>query len=104
MRKDFGAWVGFVNSQGALSKEERVAFDALSSFLESLETTEMSKSFKMIVLTAMLKNATAVSSAGGRFSLEDNGETPDTQDALIEYPDFTAVWSHREASAGQKAA
>jgi predicted dehydrogenase len=47
---------------------------------------------------------TAVSSAGGRYSLEDNGETPDTQDALIEYPSFTAVWSHREASAGPKAA
>jgi predicted dehydrogenase len=49
------------------------------------------------------KGPLAVSSAGGRFSLEDNGETPDTQDALIEYPGFTAVWSHREASAGPKA-
>ncbi|HEY1381685.1 MAG TPA: Gfo/Idh/MocA family oxidoreductase [Gemmataceae bacterium] len=47
---------------------------------------------------------TAVASAGGRFSLRDNGETPDTQDAIIEYPGFTAVWSHREASAGPKAA
>jgi predicted dehydrogenase len=44
---------------------------------------------------------TAVTSAGGRFSLQDNGETPDTQDTLIEYPGFTAVWSHREACAGQ---
>ncbi len=43
---------------------------------------------------------TAVSCAGGRFSLQDNGETPDTQDALFEYPGFTAVWSHREACAG----
>jgi predicted dehydrogenase len=43
---------------------------------------------------------TAVTSAGGRFSLRDNGETPDTQDALIEYPGWTAVWSHREACAG----
>jgi predicted dehydrogenase len=46
----------------------------------------------------------AVSSSGGRFVLtdksEDNGETPDTQDALLEYPQFTAIWSHREASAG----
>ena len=29
---------------------------------------------------------TAVTSAGGRFALKDNGETPDTQDALFEYP------------------
>ena len=43
---------------------------------------------------------TAVSSSGGRFCLEDNGETPDTQDTLIEYPGWTATWSHREASRG----
>lgn len=42
----------------------------------------------------------AVSSAGGRFALKDNGETPDTQDALFEYPGWTATWSHREASRG----
>jgi predicted dehydrogenase len=42
----------------------------------------------------------AVSSAGGRFCLLDNGETPDTQDALLEYPNCTASWSHREASRG----
>lgn len=43
----------------------------------------------------------AVASAGGRFALTDNGETPDTQDALFEYPGFTALWSHREASRGR---
>jgi predicted dehydrogenase len=42
----------------------------------------------------------AVSSSGGRFSLQDNGETPDTQDALYDYPGWTAVWSHREAARG----
>ncbi len=41
-----------------------------------------------------------VMSAGGRFALQDNGETPDTQDALFDYGDFTAAWSHREASRG----
>jgi predicted dehydrogenase len=43
----------------------------------------------------------AVSSCGGRFCLSDNGETPDTQDALFEFPGFTAAWSHREGSAGR---
>ena len=43
---------------------------------------------------------TAVTSAGGRFALRDNGETPDTQDALFEYGGWTATWSHREASRG----
>jgi predicted dehydrogenase len=48
-----------------------------------------------------VQGPTAVTSAGGRYCLLDNGETPDTQDALIEYPGFTALWSHREACAGQ---
>jgi predicted dehydrogenase len=39
-------------------------------------------------------------SFGGRFALRDNGETPDTQDALLAYPNFTASWSHREAARG----
>ena len=43
----------------------------------------------------------AVSAAGGRLALTDNGETPDTQDSLFEYPGFTALWSHREASRGR---
>jgi predicted dehydrogenase len=42
----------------------------------------------------------SVASVGGRYSLQDNGETPDTQDTLIEYPGFTAIWSHREACRG----
>jgi len=58
----------------------------------------------------------AVSSSGGRLALEDNGETPDTQDVLFEYaagpvarvglPElskFTALWSHREAGRGRAA-
>jgi predicted dehydrogenase len=48
-----------------------------------------------------VQGPTAVTSAGGRHCLQDNGETPDAQDALIEYPGFTALWSHREACAGQ---
>jgi predicted dehydrogenase len=43
----------------------------------------------------------AVCSVGGRFCLQDNGETPDTQDAIFEFPGFTASWSHREACRGQ---
>jgi predicted dehydrogenase len=42
----------------------------------------------------------SVASMGGRFSLQDNGETPDTQDALFSYGGCTAIWSHREASRG----
>ena len=56
-----------------------------------------------IVQWAMqVKGPDAVSSSGGRFALKDNGETPDTQDALFEYPGFTALFSMREASAGHR--
>jgi predicted dehydrogenase len=42
----------------------------------------------------------AVTSAGGRHALKDNGETPDSQDSLFEYPGWTATWSQRECSRG----
>jgi predicted dehydrogenase len=43
----------------------------------------------------------AVYSTGGRWFLKDNGEVPDTQDTVLEYPGFTATCQYREASAGQ---
>jgi len=51
-----------------------------------------------------LAGPAAVTSVGGRFCLKDNGETPDTQDTLFEYPRWTAIWSHREASRGSAGA
>jgi predicted dehydrogenase len=45
----------------------------------------------------------SVASFGGRFALNDGGETPDTQDAIFEFPGFTATWSHREAAQGEPA-
>lgn len=44
-----------------------------------------------------------VYSSGGRFVLEDDGETPDTQDAAYTYPGMTSLWSHREGSQGTAA-
>jgi predicted dehydrogenase len=43
----------------------------------------------------------SVASFGGRFALTDNGETPDTQDAIFDFPGCTATWSHREVSQGE---
>ena len=54
-----------------------------------------------IVLWALkAKGPTAVSSSGGRFGCEDNGEVPDTQDALLEFPHCNVLFSYREASTG----
>ena len=44
----------------------------------------------------------SVCSSGGRFALLDNGETPDTQDAIWEYPGFTVEGSFREASGSRR--
>src|SRR6266496_3226430 len=44
----------------------------------------------------------AVSSVGGRWSLQDNGETPDTQSATFYYdPKLVLQWSMREAAVGR---
>jgi predicted dehydrogenase len=47
-----------------------------------------------------IKGPKAVSSSGGRLYLKDNGEVPDIQDAIVEYPDFQAAVQFRECSAG----
>jgi predicted dehydrogenase len=52
-----------------------------------------------------LKGPTKVASFGGRRVLsasEDNGETPDTQDAIFEYPGINLAYSYREASQGSR--
>jgi len=37
----------------------------------------------------------SVSSVGGKFVLTDNSETPDTQVALYEFPNYTMLWEHK---------
>jgi predicted dehydrogenase len=49
-----------------------------------------------------VKGPSAVSCSGGRYALQDNGETPDCQDAILEYPGFNIVISIREASVGRR--
>lgn len=43
----------------------------------------------------------STASFGGRFALGPGGETPDTQDAIFDFPGCTASWSHREAAQGE---
>ena len=37
----------------------------------------------------------AVMSSGGKYVLEDNSETPDTQMTVYEFPGYTLVWEHK---------
>jgi predicted dehydrogenase len=54
----------------------------------------------LVYYLLQVKAPKSVYSAGGRFALEDNGETPDTQDAIWDFGNFTAECSIREASGG----
>jgi len=48
-----------------------------------------------------LKRLQNAMSVGGRYILDDGGETPDTQDALWDFGDFNATCSIRECSRGE---
>jgi len=37
----------------------------------------------------------AVMSSGGKYVLDDNSETPDTQMTIFEFPSYTMVWEHK---------
>jgi superfamily II DNA or RNA helicase/HKD family nuclease len=67
VRKAYGSWLGFVKAQSGLTSIENSAFDVLTPFLDNLETTEMSRSYKMVVLTAMLNHGVLP----GAISLSD---------------------------------
>jgi len=45
-----------------------------------------------------VKMPTRVESSGGRYALEDDGETPDMQEALFTYPGFVLSYAIRETS------
>ncbi len=53
-RKEFGSWLRFVRRMGDMSQEQGEAFQAAEGFLDSLETTPMTRSYKMVLLLAML--------------------------------------------------
>jgi predicted dehydrogenase len=55
--------------------------------------------FDQILYIMNPKGPTHVTSTGGRYVLEDDGETPDIQDALWVFPGFTMSYSIREANA-----
>ena len=55
LRKSHGSWFRFVRAMGDLSESQQQAFDQTDEFLDLLERTQMSRSFKMLTLMAMLQ-------------------------------------------------
>lgn len=54
VKREFGSYVGLLFAAGLLSHDEQRIFDDYKSWLEEVETTSMTKSYKMVVLKAML--------------------------------------------------
>lgn len=56
LRASHGSWFGFVEAMGDLTADERaaVADAGIGPFLRHLETSAMSKSYKMVVLLSMI--------------------------------------------------
>jgi superfamily II DNA or RNA helicase/diadenosine tetraphosphate (Ap4A) HIT family hydrolase len=65
-RKVYGSWLGFVEEMGDLSDVERAAFAAQKELLSELDSTQMTRSYKMLVLLAML-NADTLPGPGIRI-------------------------------------
>ncbi len=53
-RKSHGSWLRFVDSMGDLPADQRSALEKSGPFLDALEATDMTKSYKMVLLVSML--------------------------------------------------
>ena len=54
LKKTHGSWTRFVNSNGDCSNSEQEAIKTAGEFIDNLEKTPMTKSFKMVTLLALL--------------------------------------------------
>jgi len=55
LRDRYGSWFDYVLAEGDLSAEETKAVEAMGAFLREIETTEMTRCFKMVTLEALLE-------------------------------------------------
>ncbi|WP_449402800.1 hypothetical protein [Exiguobacterium artemiae] len=54
-KQEWGSYVGFLKEQGELTDEEIETYDANRELIEQVEKTVMNRSYKMVVLLAMLE-------------------------------------------------
>ncbi len=98
---DYDMWIGPAPARPYNKHRSIYHFRWFWDYSGGQMTNLAAHSIDIVQWAMRVKGPTAVSSSGGRLALEDNGETPDTQDALFEYPGFTSIYSLREASAGR---
>jgi len=97
IRTAFGSWLGFVVAEMDLNEQQSDTFKAHREFLDALEITPMTKSYKMLVLLSMLSQEKYPGSISidelargvehfarrSRLLAEDLGPSLDDQAALI---------------------
>lgn len=54
LRKSFGSWFGFIKTSRGFTDDEQKAYDSAIDFFQDLENTPMTKSYKMLLLMALL--------------------------------------------------
>ncbi|MEZ5560630.1 MAG: DUF3427 domain-containing protein [Pseudomonadales bacterium] len=69
LRTTYGSWLSFVGAHGDLDEHQSQAFKGNRAFYEHLETTRMTKSFKMVTLLGMI----AAQRYPGSISIDDLG-------------------------------
>jgi predicted dehydrogenase len=99
---DYDMWLGPAPKRAYNPKRSLYHFRWFWDYSGGQMTNLGAHEIDVVQWAMQVKGPAAVSSSGGRFALEDNGETPDTQDALFEYPGFTSLFSCREASLGHR--
>ncbi len=55
LKQEYGSYVGFLAAIGELDEDEMAAFRRFEPWLQEVESTSMSKSYKMVLLLAMLE-------------------------------------------------
>jgi superfamily II DNA or RNA helicase/diadenosine tetraphosphate (Ap4A) HIT family hydrolase len=63
LRERHGGWFDFVRAEGDLDDEEARVVEAAGGFLREVETTEMTKCFKMVTLEALIEADALLSGA-----------------------------------------
>ncbi|MFM8215413.1 MAG: hypothetical protein ACKN82_12315, partial [Pirellula sp.] len=64
LRATHGSWFGYVDSMGGLIAQDRAAWEHQRAFFEWVEITAMTKSYKMLVLMALLQSGSQSSDPG----------------------------------------
>jgi hypothetical protein len=64
LRATHGSWFGYVESMGGLIAQDRAAWEHQREFLEVVEKTAMTKSYKMLVLMALLQSGSQSGDTG----------------------------------------